>query len=83
MNNYIVKKCPHCQDFLFLSISGLNCRIYRHGVYKDSLEQIDPHMKKEECDRLVANDLIYGCAKPFKIIDKNKTAYEIIKCDYI
>jgi len=46
MNNYIVKKCPHCQDFLFLSISELNSRIYRHGVYKDSLEQIDPHMKK-------------------------------------
>jgi len=56
--------------------------IYRHGVYKETLKQIDPHMKKEECDRLANKGLIYGCGKPFKIIKENGK-YKIFKCEYI
>jgi len=65
-----------------LPIMELNCKIYRHGVYKNSLEQIDPHMKKVDCDRLARDGLIYGCGKPFKItVEEGK--YEISVCDYI
>ena len=32
------------------------------------VKQIDPHLKKEECDRLKSKNLIYGCGKPFQLI---------------
>ena len=39
-------------------------------------------MKKEECDRLAREGLIYGCGKPFCIkVEGNR--YKIGKCDYI
>jgi len=60
-----------------------NCKIYRHGIYKNNLQQIDPHMKKDDCDILVRRDLIYGCGKPFMIEDKGNETYTISKCDYI
>ena len=42
----------------------------------------DPHMKKEECDRLTREGLIYGCGKPF-CIKVEGNGYKIEKCDYI
>jgi hypothetical protein len=68
--------CPHCGDQLM--IEELNCCIFRHGIIKNTLEQINPHAVKKECDYLFENNLIYGCGKPFKIVD-NKA----IICDYI
>jgi hypothetical protein len=56
--------------------------VFRHGIYKKNGEQINPHLSKNECDRLNTNNLIYGCGKPFTIVKKeNKTIAEI--CDYI
>ena len=67
--------CPHCNEFIL--IEELNCRIFRHGVFKNTNQQISPHASKEECDAYIVQDLIYGCGKPFKITDK------VEKCDYI
>ena len=79
---YIIKKCPYCNMMVILPRAEFNCKIYRHGVYKINLQQIDPHMKKEECDRLAREGLIYGCGKPFCIkVEGNR--YKIGKCDYI
>jgi len=72
-----IVQCPHCYDFI--EILEINCAIFRHGVYKQTGLQIPPHTNKDICDYLFLNNLIYGCGKPFKIIDNNKT--EI--CDYI
>jgi len=72
----IVVNCPHCNDLII--IEQLNCKIFRHGVLKSNNTQIDPHMSKKDCDDYINNNLIYGCGKPFKIIE-NKT--EI--CGYI
>ena len=68
--------CPHCNDWII--IEALNCCIFRHGIYKSSLSQINPHLPKEECDELKEKELIYGCGKPFKIIN-----FLAVKCDYI
>lgn len=68
--------CPHCKEYAI--IEQINCTIFRHAVYKNNLQPINPHAPKEECDRLLANDEIYGCAKPFKYDGKT---VEI--CDYI
>ena len=78
----IIINCPHCNEKIIISKNELNCCIFRHGIYKSSYEQIDPHLNKQECDRLKNNNLIYGCGKPFKIFQKNNN-YLSEKCDYI
>ncbi len=72
--------CPHCKDFII--IKKINCGIFRHGVLIKNKKQIDPHAPKEMCDYYVKNNLLYGCGKPFKIVDNNGTLDTEI-CDYI
>ncbi len=79
----IIDKCPNCNNLVFLLKKEFNCKIYRHGLYKDSYKQIDPHLNKEECDRLTKEGLIYGCGKPFKIVIDVNQKYKLIKCEYI
>jgi len=76
-SNNIIVQCPHCQDSIL--IERLNCRIFRHGILKDTGKQMDPHASKEICDSLFSQNLIYGCGKPFRITDVS--CVEI--CDYI
>jgi hypothetical protein len=61
----------------------LNCKIIRHGVFKNSLDQVNPHLPKIECDRLVSENLVLGCCKPAKLIQNEKKEYVAIECDYI
>jgi len=77
-------QCPHCDATILIEPEDINCGIFRHGVYKfyENTPQMDPHSSKEICDKAVAENLIYGCGKPFKIILKdNKFVIEV--CDYI
>jgi hypothetical protein len=73
-------KCPHCGEYII--IEQINCSIFRHGVMKKNFVQIAPHLIKEECDKLNEQDLIYGCGKPFKIINENNK-WIAIECAYI
>ena len=70
-------ECPHCH--LMVWIEQINCRIFRHAVYKENDEPIPPHSSQEECERLIREDKVWGCAKPFRLDDNNEP--EI--CDYI
>ena len=79
----ILADCPHCGLLVFVCIKDFNCRIFRHGVYKHSMKQIDPHLPKKECDRLKVQDLIIGCGKPFKLINDMSGKTIAVKCDYI
>ena len=74
--------CPHCNMYIQVLKKHFNCKIFRCGIYKKNFKQIDSHMKKKKCDILFKNGLIYGCGKPFKIIEK-KNEIIVIKCDYI
>jgi hypothetical protein len=67
---------------MIMEIEKLNCDIFRHGFIKSNNKQIPPHLNKEFCDKLFLNNLIYGCGKPFSIINKNGV-YKFFKCDYI
>ncbi len=78
MDNII--ECPHCHEYVI--IKELNCAIFRHGVYKNTYNQVDPHASKELCDKLFEENIIYGCGKPFKIVIENDK-YNAIICDYI
>jgi len=45
-------------------------------------KQIDPHLPKVDCDKLKAEGKIFGCGKPFRLIQKDGIEKAII-CDYI
>jgi len=72
----MIVDCPHC--FASILIAEVNCAIFRHGVFKETHEQIPPHLPKEECDALVRDDRIFGCGKPFKLVDG-----KAVECEYI
>lgn len=73
----LVTKCPNCGDFV--EIISKNCGIFRHGAFKDSLLQINPHLPEKECENLIKENKIYGCGKPFQLTNEN----EAVKCGYI
>jgi len=82
--------CLHCQEPFVIAHNDFNCRILRHGVYKHTLQPIDPHASKEVCDKLINDGLIYGCGKPLLIVasananaNASARAYEIVICNYI
>ena len=76
--DYNVINCPHCNDLIIIYNNEINCRIFRHAIYKNG-DNVNPHTTKEECDRLVQNGEIYGCGKPFQLDDNNQPFI----CDYI
>ena len=76
--------CLHCQELFVISHNDFNCRILRHGVYKENLQPMNPHATKEECSALLRDGKIYGCAGPLEIVVAEGTPrYEIRICDYI
>ena len=76
-----IVECPHCGTCV--EVIALNCKIFRCGVMKNTMVQINPHLKKDECDSLFSRNLIYGCGKPFRvdIHEDGKLVSSI--CDYI
>jgi len=69
--------------YIIVYKNDINCKIFRCGYYKDNYIQIDPHLPKNECDKLVSQDLIFGCAKPFKLSSLDNNVYIVEKCEYI
>ena len=80
--NIIILTCPHCEQYILIYKNEINCAIFRHAVFKHDYMQISPHMPKDECDNLIATNKVFGCAKPFKIINSNNI-YSAVICDYI
>jgi len=78
MNDYLIINCPHCNLDVFIHKNEINCRIFRHAVYKNG-DQVNPHLDQISCEKLVESDQVYGCCKPFLLNVDNKP--EI--CDYI
>jgi hypothetical protein len=74
--------CPHCYKPILVYNKDLNCRIFRHGIYKNTYKQIDPHLEKKKCDDLVEKKEIFGCGKPFRIRGDHGNYYIEI-CEYI
>jgi hypothetical protein len=74
-------ECPHCNIIIQVLKSETACCIFRHAVYKNTYQQIGPHTRKDECDRLVLNNEVIGCAKPFKFYKSTNPYVE--DCGYI
>ena len=77
-NNYYVYKCPHCGIPCITAINEVNCKIFRCGIYKHNGEQVEPHLSKYLCDALKENDKIWGCGKPFQLVNGI-----LVKCEYL
>ena len=86
-DNFYCVNCPHCNGSIIILHNEINCRIFRHGAYRENMQPIPPHASKVECDSLVAENRIVGCGKPFRVEDgidasRNRILNAII-CDYI
>lgn len=73
--------CPHCNEEIIVHKTELNCQIFRHAVHKNNFKQVDPHLPQNECEILIKNNSVFGCCKPFEIINKNNKLY-VQKCEY-
>jgi len=82
-NDFYVFKCPHCQQYVQVHKNEINCRIFRHAVYKNNMVPISPHASKDQCDNLVATDQVYGCAKPFMLSRNTDNDFVVEICGYI
>jgi len=65
-----------------IEVLQINCRIFRCGIFKHNYTQINPHLSKIECDKLINDDLIFGCGKPCELINENDE-WKPVPCDYI
>lgn len=76
-------ECPHSDCGLMIQVpkNQVNCRIFRHAVYKDTGEQINPHTPREVCDKLRNSGSIYGCGRPFYLETVDSPHVRI--CGYI
>ena len=74
-----VIQCPHCLEYII--IEKINCGIFRHGVLIESGKQIDPHANKQVCDDYITKKKIYGCGKPYQVIEE-EGKYKAIICGY-
>jgi hypothetical protein len=82
MTEPYILPCPHCADLMMIYPSDIKCAIFRHAVFKNTMEPIPPHSTKQTCDELVARNQVYGCGKPFRmILEANGFKAEI--CDYL
>jgi len=75
---YFMISCPHCNGSVQIFKNEIRCTIFRHGILKETGQQMDPHSSKEICDNAFSNGLIRGCGKPFMFNGK-----EVQVCDYI
>lgn len=74
--------CPHCAGTIIVHRNELNCRIFRHGVYRNNLQPMNPHAPQAECERLVSENQIMGCGKPFQVVETDGVLHTV-ECGYI
>lgn len=67
-------QCPHCNILLQVMKNQINCKIFRHAIYKSNYTQIPPHSTQQTCEELFNSGKVYGCAKPFLFDGKTVTA---------
>ena len=59
--------CPHCEGIIITEYNQLNCKIFRHGVFIDTLKQIGCHANKIECDKIEKTILFMDVGNHMKL----------------
>jgi hypothetical protein len=84
---FLLFSCPQCRELVQVETNQLNCGIFRHAVYHDTMQLVDPHLPKEICELLVRENKVFGCCKPFQIKQsisiQGDPIYALQCCDYI
>jgi hypothetical protein len=80
-SDFYIFICPHCKEEIIVIKKELNCRIFRHGIYKNNYQQVNPHASFDECKYLIENNLIFGCGKPFEVVEHNNSLIAVV-CEY-
>lgn len=78
--------CAHCGGNIVVASADIACKIFRHATYRADGQPIPAHATKNECDKLVAAGLIWGCGGPLRLTDStigDNTSYLFIPCDYL
>ena len=75
--------CPHCQGHIVVVEKDVKCGIFRHAVYRCSGEPVPPHAPKAVCEQLVADAKVFGCAKPFRLVQVGDGCWRAVKCAYV
>jgi hypothetical protein len=78
IDNFYIFLCPHCSGTIQVAKTDINCKIFRHAVYKNSLTPVPPHSTKQQCDEFKQSGEIYGCCMPFTFDGKIAK-----KCGYL
>ena len=64
--DYRYTTCPRCG--LYIYVEELNCGIFRCATLKQSFRRVNPHTPFEVIEKLLKEDLIYGCGAAFKLV---------------
>ena len=76
-------ECPSCKQYFVVAREDLRCRIFRHAVFRDTLSPIPPHSSKTEIETYLSQNKIYGCGKPFRVLEKENHEFYTEICDYL
>jgi len=81
----LIFACPHCQGTVQVAPQDLNCRIFRHGVFRQipGTPPIPPHASQEECERWVVRGEILGCGGPFQLTEDNPPNFKVRVCGFV
>lgn len=60
-------ECPHCGGHFVVSPGEVGCGVFRHAVLKATGAPVPPHAGREQCEQLVREDAVHGCAAPFRL----------------
>ncbi len=77
--DHIIKPCPWCGLFVFVFKREFNCTIFRHGILRETSEQLNPHASRQVCEELVRAGKLIGCGGPFQVVPKDDD-YELVVC---
>jgi hypothetical protein len=77
-NDIFYFECPHCSMMCQVPRSEIRCTIFRHAIFKKDFSFVPPHAPKITCDKWIKDDIVYGCAKPFKFDGKTVSIIDYI-----
>lgn len=58
--------CPWCDGLVV--VEELRCGIFRHGAFRDTGLQIDPHASQAQIEQWAAEGRLVGCGRPFRVV---------------
>lgn len=70
--------CPHCATLFEVTPADMNCRIFRHAVFRHSGHFVPPHASRAQCRAWVKHHQVWGCGGPLRYTG---SAFEA--CDYL